>query len=288
MSNTITASNVPSTVPVDKVKEFFEFSGKVDSVIAKATEGEFTTYQIKFAAPEAVSSAVLLNGAELDGKPIKIIEEASTAATTVAPSNPPAPAGAHDTWGKVTMTGVTPESSTIAAAAKVPYTEAGVAANQKTTAAAAADATAKSQPASNDSKIQDIEQEHKPKSAIIAEYLSHGYVLSDQAVDKAIELDKKHGISTKFKGFLSNLDSKYHVQEKASEANAKYGFDKKLAKGRSDLSSYFEKASQTDAGAKLHTFYTGIASDSKQIHQEARRLADLKQSAAGSTSKPSS
>lgn len=35
----------------------------------------------------------------------------------------------------------------------------------------------------------EIEQEHKPRSAVVAEMLAHGYTLSDTAVQKAIEVD---------------------------------------------------------------------------------------------------
>ncbi|KAJ1021421.1 hypothetical protein NDA13_005462 [Ustilago tritici] len=53
---------------------------------------------------------------------------------------------------------------------------------------------------------QPVGQEDKPKTAIVAEYLAHGYHISDEITKRAIELDNKHGLSTKFKGYLSQLD----------------------------------------------------------------------------------
>lgn len=53
---------------------------------------------------------------------------------------------------------------------------------------------------------QPVGQEDKPKTAIVAEYLAHGYHISDEITKRAIELDGKHGLSTKFKGYLSQLD----------------------------------------------------------------------------------
>ena len=40
----------------------------------------------------------------------------------------------------------------------------------------------------------DIAQESKPRTAVIAEVLSHGYILGDQAIQKAIELDNSYGV----------------------------------------------------------------------------------------------
>lgn len=249
MSYYVIASNVPKSVTSDKVKEFLSFSGKVESIDVVSVEAETVTYKVKFAAKEALSSALLLNGAELDGKSIVIKEEGASDSSATTNQE------------KAFVSSIHPESSAVSAAASVPLTESGKAAQ-----AAQADS--------------DIDQESKPKTTIIAEYLAHGYVLGDQAVEKAIDLDKQHGISDRFKNFLTSLDSKYHVQEKAAETNSKYGIDKKIVKGRDDLGSYFEKASQTSAGAKIHNFYTGLVNSSIQIHDEARRLANLEEAKA--------
>lgn len=53
---------------------------------------------------------------------------------------------------------------------------------------------------------QPVGQEDKPKTAIVAEYLAHGYAISDEITKRAIELDNKHGLSNKFMGYLSQLD----------------------------------------------------------------------------------
>lgn len=42
---------------------------------------------------------------------------------------------------------------------------------------------------------EDIAQEDKPRSRIVAEYLAHGYVIGDTAIQRAINLDEKHGVS---------------------------------------------------------------------------------------------
>jgi hypothetical protein len=51
----------------------------------------------------------------------------------------------------------------------------------------------------------DIEQSDKPRAAIAAEYLAKGYVLSDQIVQRAIQLDQEKGISKKFREYIEVL-----------------------------------------------------------------------------------
>merc|ERR1712144_142885 len=60
----------------------------------------------------------------------------------------------------------------------------------------------------------EITQEEKPRARIAAEYIAHGYVLGDQAIQKAIDLDTKHGVSNRF---LSTQSSK-QVQDIHAEA----------------------------------------------------------------------
>ncbi|KAG8703592.1 hypothetical protein FRC08_002748 [Ceratobasidium sp. 394] len=52
-----------------------------------------------------------------------------------------------------------------------------------------------------------IQQTDKPRAAIAAEYLAKGYTLSDQVLQKAIDMDKKQGISQRFLNYFRSLDS---------------------------------------------------------------------------------
>ncbi|EPQ26270.1 uncharacterized protein PFL1_06205 [Pseudozyma flocculosa PF-1] len=63
-----------------------------------------------------------------------------------------------------------------------------------------------------------VNQEDKPKTAIVAEYLAHGYKISDDITKRAIELDNKHGLSTKFKGYLTQLDRSLGERLEKSQA----------------------------------------------------------------------
>ena len=130
--------------------------------------------------------------------------------------------------------------------------------------------------AGEESHEEDITQEDKPRSRIVAEYLAHGYVLSDGAIQRAIALDNKHGVSSRFTNALANFDEKYKATDKAKGLDASYGISDKAATGWRGLSSYFEKALGTPTGQKLAAFYTSSDKQVRDIHTEARRLADLK------------
>lgn len=130
-----------------------------------------------------------------------------------------------------------------------------------------------------DSKERDsdeITQEEKPRARILAEYLAHGYVVGDAALEHAIELDTKHGVSTRFLGTIQNLDAKYHATDRARATDQSYGLSEKANHFLTGLGSYFEKASTTQTGRKIVKFYTDGSRQVQDIHTEARRLADIK------------
>ncbi|CAD6448329.1 e877bfb1-ba1f-4781-9dc9-f9c9f6f7c5fa [Sclerotinia trifoliorum] len=131
--------------------------------------------------------------------------------------------------------------------------------------------------ASNEQRDSDeITQEEKPRSRIIAEYLAHGYAIGDTAAQRAIDLDQKHGVSSRFLNTLTNLNNKYHATEKAKAADESYGVTQKANSLLSGLTSYYEKAAGTPTGQKLVNFYTQTSRQVQDIHTEARRLADIK------------
>ncbi|KAH8690812.1 putative actin cytoskeleton protein [Talaromyces proteolyticus] len=127
-----------------------------------------------------------------------------------------------------------------------------------------------------DENHHDIEQEDKPRSRIIAEYLAHGYVVSDQAIQQAIALDNKHGFSNKFTSALSNFDTKFKATDRAKGLDEKYNITNQATTGWRGLTSYFEKALDTPTGQKVRDFYVQTDKQVRDIHNEARRLADLK------------
>ncbi|KAI9720148.1 MAG: hypothetical protein M1828_005794 [Chrysothrix sp. TS-e1954] len=122
----------------------------------------------------------------------------------------------------------------------------------------------------------DVDQEDKPRSRILAEYLAHGYTISDKAIERGIALDNTHGISARFTSALSNFDDRYKASEKAANLDTRYGVSEKAATGWRGMTSYFEKAMGTPTGQRVHQFYTGSSKQVMDVHTEARRLANLK------------
>merc|ERR1711881_700929 len=66
-----------------------------------------------------------------------------------------------------------------------------------------------------------ISQEDKPRSRIVAEYLAHGYTLSDNVIQSAIAFDQKNGLSNRFTKALTDFDSRYKAvtRRRASTRN---------------------------------------------------------------------
>ena len=122
----------------------------------------------------------------------------------------------------------------------------------------------------------DLSQEDKPRSRIVAEYLAHGYVISDNAIQRAIALDNKHGVSNRFTNALNSFDAKYKATDRARGLDQSYGVTDKAYAGWRGINSYFEKALGTPTGQKLVSFYTQGDKQVRDIHAEARRLADIR------------
>ncbi len=130
-----------------------------------------------------------------------------------------------------------------------------------------------------------LTQEEKPRSRIFAEYLAHGYVVGDAALQKAIELDHTHGVSSRFLSTLQHLDQKYHATNRARSADTTYGITQRANSLLSGISSYYERATNTPTGKRIVDFYTKSQRQVADIHSEARRLADLKEHEHGSAYK---
>lgn len=63
-----------------------------------------------------------------------------------------------------------------------------------------------------------VAQEDKPRTAIIAEYLAHGYHLSDEITKRAIDIDQKHGISQTWKEYLGQIDQRLGERYQQTQA----------------------------------------------------------------------
>jgi len=122
----------------------------------------------------------------------------------------------------------------------------------------------------------DLSQEDKPRSRIVAEYLANGYTLSDAAVSRALALDQQHGVSKKFVTTLQQLDQRFHATDRAKGVDASYGITNRAMGVWAGLGSYFEKATNTPTGRRVVKFYEDGKKEVLDVHNEARRLAELK------------
>jgi len=122
----------------------------------------------------------------------------------------------------------------------------------------------------------EVQQEDKPRSRIIAEYLAHGYVISDKIIERAIALDQQHGVSARFSKTLKDFDGRYKATDKARATDNKFGMTRSATMAWNSVHSYFDKAINTPTGQKLRKFYEEGNKQVVDVHNEARHLANLK------------
>ncbi|GAA6056843.1 hypothetical protein JCM3770_003597 [Rhodotorula araucariae] len=137
---------------------------------------------------------------------------------------------------------------------------------------------------------EDIEQEDKPHTAKLAEYLAHGYVLGDQAIHQAIEADSKYGVSSRFLAFFNKLkDTVTHAasphveraQAKLADVDEQKGLSLKAKAAGQIGASYYRQALASPLGSKVAAFYTSVSKQAVDIHEEALRIAQSKKHETG-------
>ncbi|KAK4048491.1 hypothetical protein OIO90_005822 [Microbotryomycetes sp. JL221] len=118
----------------------------------------------------------------------------------------------------------------------------------------------------------EVEQEDKPKSAIAAEYLAHGYIL-------------KYGISQRFLSFFTPLAERLQqasqphldkAQTKLAQVDEKQGLSAKANAAAIIGTKYYNAALSSTFGAKVHAFYTRAEKNVRDVHEEALRIKESK------------
>jgi len=132
-----------------------------------------------------------------------------------------------------------------------------------------------------------IEQTDKPRAGIVAEYLAKGYVLSDAILQRAIEVDQKQGISTRFLSYLKHLDNTVGQKmfKPATDGGTSPTVSSKFTatvksvdeqRGiRKTATDYYSKALESPLGQRVFTFYSNTSKQVSDIHEEARRIANI-------------
>ncbi|KAM0790305.1 hypothetical protein ACM66B_005606 [Microbotryomycetes sp. NB124-2] len=141
----------------------------------------------------------------------------------------------------------------------------------------------------------DVEQEDKPKSAIVAEYLAAGYSLTDQAIERAIQADQQHGISQRFLNFFTPLANKVqqaaqphidNAQTKLQQVDEKQGLTAKANAAAIIGTKYYNAALASPLGARVLSFYTRAEKSVRDVHEEALRIKESKRPGVSSTTEP--
>ncbi|WVW82199.1 hypothetical protein I302_104205 [Kwoniella bestiolae CBS 10118] len=134
-----------------------------------------------------------------------------------------------------------------------------------------------------------IGQEDKPRAAIVAEYLAHGYVLGDNIIQKAIDIDNKQGISSRFLQFFNSLDqnigNKVVGENKTVSGKINETAAAGVAKARevdqhrgfsARLHDYYARIFNNPSVQKIVQFYTTTQKQVLDVHEEAKRIAEEK------------
>jgi len=129
----------------------------------------------------------------------------------------------------------------------------------------------------------DVSQEAKPKSNIMAEILASGYVLTDSVVAKGIEFDSKYAFTNRIQDYLNKLsataqqlDEKYKVSNKATEVDNKYNIQQRTKSTAETAQNKAQELLQTETGQKVQTFADHIMKQVAAVHKEALRIAESK------------
>ncbi|KAK7056619.1 hypothetical protein VNI00_002336 [Paramarasmius palmivorus] len=146
-----------------------------------------------------------------------------------------------------------------------------------------------------------ISQSDKPRAGIAAEYLAKGYKLSDNILQRAIELDQKRGISNRFLSYIQSLDTSLgaralgpektisgKVQETVNAATQQaktIDEQKGISKTAGD---YYSKALASPWGQTVLKYYTTTSKQVLDIHEEAKRISAHKDTPAGGSEAQSS
>ncbi|TXT10644.1 hypothetical protein VHUM_02149 [Vanrija humicola] len=144
-----------------------------------------------------------------------------------------------------------------------------------------------------------FDQEDKPKAAIAAEYLAHGYLLGDHIIQKAIEVDNKQGISARFLSFVNDIDKRAgeklvgenqtvsgNVHAQASQVYSKVREADQQRGVSTKFHEYYTKALATPVGQRVAQFYTDTHKQVLDVHEEAKRIANQKKGASRAASPP--
>jgi len=132
-----------------------------------------------------------------------------------------------------------------------------------------------------------LDQSYKPRAGIAAEYLAKGYKLSDNILQRAIQLDAEKGISKRFLNYFQSFDSSIGAKALGPDQTISGRVTSTIQtatqhaktvdeqKGYSTVAGdYYTRALCSPLGQHVRAFYTTTSKQIFDIHEEARRIAD--------------
>lgn len=251
-----------SSPPRPPPPRFFSFCGKIDHI-----DQEGDVAKVHFVKPSAAKTALMLDGGSLEGATLKVTSDdvEAPAAASASPTT-----ATHKDGEEIEQEGKHWQQ----------YPDLLVYSDADHQPPLPILFRPPPPPATPPSAHAD-----KPRSAIAAEYLAHGYILSDTAIQRAIEADQKYGISSRFLSFFNPLAEKVttaaqpHVDRattKAKEVDEKQGLSLKAQAGLTIGSKYYQAALASPFGSKVKAFYSSTAKEAQHIHEEALRIKEAK------------
>ncbi|CCJ28549.1 unnamed protein product [Pneumocystis jirovecii] len=121
-------------------------------------------------------------------------------------------------------------------------------------------------------------------SVRLTKYLSYGYVFADKLLQKGIELDRKYKISERLYLIMQvalkkvkAINNRYAIDQKIKKIDSKYNILNTVQGKIYAIARYFQLIMNTKTGNKIHIFFTKCCRKCRGIHEEALRLANLKQ-----------
>jgi len=143
-------------------------------------------------------------------------------------------------------------------------------------------------------------QSDKPRATIAAEYLASGYKITDDILQRGIDMDKKHGISSRFTAWFNALDSGVgsrvlgadqtvtgkvqatlnDVSGKARSVDEQKGYSKAVYEYAASITQALDPTNKWRE--KVLSFYNSTSKGVTDIHEEARRIAESKKASGSS------
>jgi len=201
-------TNISPNANEKTVSDFFSFCGKISKLYLKKEEGkEVSTAVIQFETESAAKTALLLTNALIVDRPITVTAYLTSSSAPLTSNN-----------NSTSTTGFTSDNTN---------------STQEPTPLTATFGT----PVENISHkdFGGVHDDERSKTSVIASLLAAGYVLAENALDKAKEIDEKHNFSNRAKVTVDQLKVKAH------ELDVQYGISEKATAVKNSLTESAQK-----------------------------------------------